>query len=81
MNHREDRIVRSRGQRVGRGGTSRTMLKSPGAIFRRSVETLRSEGVRVLLGPEDGWEPHPPRASRTADFPWLAALELIGVRP
>jgi phosphopantothenoylcysteine synthetase/decarboxylase len=51
------------------------------APFRRSVDTLRSEGVRVLLGPEDGWEPHPPRASRIADFPWLAALELIGVRP
>src|SRR5215470_4374773 len=34
--------------------------------FRRSVETLRSEGVHILLGP-GGFEPHPPRTggSRT----------------
>ena len=30
------------------------------APFRRSVESLRDEGVRILLGP-DGFEPHQPR--------------------
>jgi phosphopantothenoylcysteine synthetase/decarboxylase len=44
--------------------------------FRRSVETLRSEGVRILLGP-GGFEPHPPRtgAGRTESFPWHLALD------
>lgn len=43
--------------------------------FRRSVETLRSEGVHILLGP-DGFEPHPPRTGegRTEVFPWHLAL-------
>jgi len=44
--------------------------------FRRSVETLRSEGVHILLGP-GGFEPHPPRtgAGRTESFPWRLALD------
>ena len=28
--------------------------------FRRSVESLRAEGVKILLGP-GGFQPHPPR--------------------
>ena len=53
--------------------------------FRRSVETLRSEGVRILLGP-DGFEPHPPRTggSLTSTYPWHLALDeadrLAGLR-
>lgn len=44
--------------------------------FRRSVETLRSEGVRILLGP-GGFEPHPPRTggSLTSTYPWHQALD------
>jgi hypothetical protein len=47
--------------------------------FRRSVETLRSEGVHILLGP-GGFEPHPPRtgAGRTESFPWHLALDEAG---
>ncbi len=47
--------------------------------FRRSVETLRSEGVQVLLGP-GGFEPHPPRtgAGQAASFPWHLALDEAG---
>ena len=54
--------------------------------FRRSVETLRSEGVHILLGP-DGFEPHPPRTggNRIDTFPWHLALDeadrLAGVLP
>jgi hypothetical protein len=46
--------------------------------FRRSVETLRSEGVHILLGP-DGFEPHLPRTggSRTETFPWHLALDEV----
>jgi phosphopantothenoylcysteine synthetase/decarboxylase len=53
--------------------------------FRRSVETLRSEGVRILLG-SDGFEPHPPRTggSLTSTYPWHLALDeadrLAGLR-
>jgi phosphopantothenoylcysteine synthetase/decarboxylase len=44
--------------------------------FRRSIETLRSEGVRILLGP-CGFEPHPPRTggSLTSIYPWHLALD------
>jgi phosphopantothenoylcysteine synthetase/decarboxylase len=44
--------------------------------FRRSVETLRSEGVHILLGP-GGFEPHPPRTggNRIETFPWNLALD------
>jgi phosphopantothenoylcysteine synthetase/decarboxylase len=44
--------------------------------FRRSVEALRAEGVRILLGP-GGFEPHPPRTGgdRIASYPWHLALD------
>jgi len=46
------------------------------APFRRSVESLRGEGVRILLGP-GGFEPHPPRTggSRISTYPWHLALD------
>jgi phosphopantothenoylcysteine synthetase/decarboxylase len=46
------------------------------APFRRSVESLRSEGVRILLGP-GGFEPHPPRTggSLIDTYPWRLALD------
>jgi phosphopantothenoylcysteine synthetase/decarboxylase len=45
------------------------------APFRRSVQSLRDEGVRVLLG--SGWiEPHQPRSGADpSGFPWQLALE------
>jgi hypothetical protein len=48
------------------------------APFRRSVEALRQEGVRVLLGP-GGFEPHPPRAGgeHIDSFPWHVALDHV----
>jgi len=44
--------------------------------FQRSVEALRAEGVRVLLGP-GGVEPHPPRTGGEliGSYPWHLALE------
>jgi phosphopantothenoylcysteine synthetase/decarboxylase len=46
------------------------------APFRRSVESLRSEGVQILLGP-GGFEPHPPRTggSLIDTYPWHLALD------
>ena len=45
------------------------------APFRRSVESLRDEGVRILLGP-DGIEPHQPRSGADpSKFPWHLALD------
>jgi phosphopantothenoylcysteine synthetase/decarboxylase len=43
--------------------------------FRRSIEELRLEGVRILLGP-GGIEPHPPHTGddRLKDYPWHLAL-------
>jgi phosphopantothenoylcysteine synthetase/decarboxylase len=40
-----------------------------------AVDVLRSEGVKVLFGP-DVWTPHPPGAGdqHVATFPWSAAL-------
>jgi phosphopantothenoylcysteine synthetase/decarboxylase len=48
------------------------------APFRRSVEGLRLEGVRVLLGP-GGFEPHPPRAGgeHIDSYPWHVALNEV----
>ena len=48
------------------------------APFRRSVEELRSEGVRILLG-DGGVEPHPPRtAGNLVDrYPWHLALDEV----
>ena len=44
--------------------------------FRRSVESLRAEGVRILLGP-GGFEPHPPRTGSDliGSYPWHLALD------
>lgn len=49
------------------------------APFANSVAALRSEGVRVLFGSEDGWEPHAPGAGfrRQRDFPWEPALRML----
>jgi hypothetical protein len=49
--------------------------------FRSSVEALRREGVRVLLG-NGGFEPHPPRAGgeHIDSFPWHIALDHIEQR-
>jgi hypothetical protein len=55
------------------------------APFRRSVESLRSEGVRIMLGP-GAFEPHPPRTGgeRISTYPWHVALDevdhLVGSR-
>ncbi|MEW9554546.1 flavoprotein [Nonomuraea sp. NPDC050783] len=45
------------------------------APFRRSIEDLRAEGIRVLLGP-DQFEPHAPSSGgdRMASYPWKRAL-------
>ena len=40
--------------------------------FRRSLDELRAEGVRVLFGPVDGWLP-----GSTGPFPWIKALDLV----
>jgi Flavoprotein len=44
--------------------------------FRRSVESLRAEGARILLG-AGGVEPHPPRAggNLVESYPWHLALD------
>jgi phosphopantothenoylcysteine synthetase/decarboxylase len=44
--------------------------------FQRSVDALRAEGVRILLGP-GGVEPHPPRTGGELidSYPWHLALE------
>jgi phosphopantothenoylcysteine synthetase/decarboxylase len=46
------------------------------APFRRSVEDLRREGVRILTGP-DGVEPHEPHTGGEliASYPWYLALD------
>ena len=46
------------------------------APFRRSVQQLRDEGVRILLGPGE-FEPHPPGTGgeRLDPFPWQLALD------
>jgi phosphopantothenoylcysteine synthetase/decarboxylase len=48
--------------------------------FVGAVESLRDEGVRVLLGPGQ-WIPHPPGTGgeRIGSFPWAAALEAAGI--
>lgn len=47
-------------------------------VFGRSVETLREEGVTVLLG-EGGFVPHPAGTGdgRLETFPWQLALDAI----
>ena len=46
------------------------------APFVRSVEALRAEGVRILLGP-GGIQPHPPRTGGDLidSYPWHLALD------
>jgi phosphopantothenoylcysteine synthetase/decarboxylase len=48
------------------------------APFERAVTALRQEGVRVLFGPDDHWEPHPPGsgADRRKVFPWGTAFQV-----
>jgi phosphopantothenoylcysteine synthetase/decarboxylase len=48
------------------------------APFSRAVAALRAEGVRVLCGPEDEWQPHAPGtgAEQQARFPWRAAFQI-----
>lgn len=45
--------------------------------FHRAVTDLRGEHVQVLLGTDDGWEPHPPGSgnSHQRTFPWSTAFE------
>ncbi|MFG3301534.1 flavoprotein [Micromonospora chersina] len=47
------------------------------APFQRAVAGLRDERVRIFLGTDDGWEPHPPGSgnSRQKAFPWTTAFE------
>ena len=46
--------------------------------FQQSIAGLRAEGVRVLSGPVDNWEPHPPGtgADKQAVFPWRRAFQI-----
>ena len=46
------------------------------APFRRSIESLRAEGVQILLGP-GGFQPHPPRTgdSKIDSYPWHLGLD------
>jgi hypothetical protein len=46
------------------------------APFRRSVESLRAEGVQILLGP-GGFQPHPPRTGEglIGSYPWHLGLD------
>jgi phosphopantothenoylcysteine synthetase/decarboxylase len=48
------------------------------APFHRSITALRGEGVRVLFGPDEGWEAHPPStgAEHRAMFPWHRAFQV-----
>jgi len=48
------------------------------APFRNSVDDLRSEGIRILLGP-GLFEPHPPGSGgeRIAAFPWHLAMAAV----
>jgi phosphopantothenoylcysteine synthetase/decarboxylase len=46
--------------------------------FARSVDQLRNEGVRIILGPGE-FEPHAPGtgSERVTTFPWLIALSEV----
>jgi hypothetical protein len=48
------------------------------APFQRAIVDLRAEGVCVLSGPDDKWEPHPLGAGADArrTFPWQKAFRL-----
>jgi phosphopantothenoylcysteine synthetase/decarboxylase len=46
--------------------------------FQRAVESLRTEGVRLLFGPGE-WVPHPPGhgGQHLATYPWRRALDAV----
>lgn len=46
--------------------------------FQRAIVDLRAEGVRVLSGPDDRWEPHPlgTGPGMQAIFPWRRAFRI-----
>jgi len=46
--------------------------------FQRALVDLRGEGIRVLSGPDDNWEPHPPGTGPDiqALFPWQQAFQI-----
>jgi 3-polyprenyl-4-hydroxybenzoate decarboxylase len=46
--------------------------------FLRAVHALRQEGVRVLFGPADGWQPHAAGTGQDqqAAFPWQTAFRI-----
>jgi phosphopantothenoylcysteine synthetase/decarboxylase len=46
--------------------------------FTSAVESLRGEGVHVILGPSQ-WMPHPPGTGdqRIKDYPWQATLDAL----
>jgi len=46
--------------------------------FYQAVDSLRDEGVRVILGPGQ-WVPHPPGSGgkQIASFPWTTALDYV----
>ncbi|MBB5935724.1 flavoprotein [Streptomyces zagrosensis] len=46
----------------------------------RSVETLRAQGVSVLIGP-GGYEPHPPKQGNAPSFPWGRAVAALPKAP
>jgi phosphopantothenoylcysteine synthetase/decarboxylase len=50
--------------------------------FKESVNALRGEGVRILLGPGE-FEPHPPGSGgdRISDFPWQLAMASVSDDP
>ncbi len=50
------------------------------APFRRNVESLRAEGVRILLGGPGGVQPHEPHTGGTLidTYPWHLALDEAG---
>lgn len=48
--------------------------------FRRSIDTLRAEGVDILLGP-GAFEPHQPGAAHAGDFPWHLPVEALRAKP
>jgi phosphopantothenoylcysteine synthetase/decarboxylase len=41
--------------------------------FRRNIEQLRAEGVRILLGPDE-FNPHPPGSGSLDNYPWKLTL-------
>lgn len=44
--------------------------------FERSVETLRSAGIRMLYG-EGGFFPNQPGQGRPSEYPWAVALDAV----